>query len=142
MRIKPTITGRLTRRATVLLGVAYLCSWPTLADTPKQAPSRAPVVWGITSEAKGCVIFREYTKTKVGFYLVVVTTKSHSELEVIESDGYTVEPTKWVEDEAGMNELQRRAVKDQIRYVKVQDKYTPDELEAARAICHASRIGE
>jgi hypothetical protein len=34
-----------------------------------------------------------------------------------------------------MNELQRRAMKDSIRFVKVPDKYTADELEAARALC-------
>jgi hypothetical protein len=47
-----------------------------------------------------------------------VTAKSHGEREVVD-----------------MNELQRRAVKDAIRYVKIQDKYTPEDLEAARALC-------
>jgi hypothetical protein len=105
------------------------------ADTKSSAESREPIAWGLLSHTRHCVIFREYRKTKVGFWVVVITTKSHSELEVIESYGYTLDPKIWVENDENMNELQRRANKDAIRYVKIQDKYTPEELEAARAIC-------
>jgi hypothetical protein len=104
--------------------------------------SRAPVTWGLLSHSKGCVIFREYRKTKVGFWLVVVTTKSHSELEVIETYGYSLDPKVWVENEENMNELQRRATNDAIRYVKIQDKYTPEELESARALCAEETVGQ
>lgn len=105
------------------------------ADTKSSAESREPVAWGLLSQSKGCVIFREYKKTKVGFWVVVITAKSHGELEVIETVGYELDPKIWIENEENMNELQRRAMKDSVRYVKIQDKYTADELEAARAIC-------
>jgi hypothetical protein len=112
------------------------------ADTKSSAESREPVAWGLLSQSKGCVIFREYKKTKVGFWVVVVTAKSHGELEVIETVGYELDPKVWIENEENMNELQRRAMKDSIRYVKIQDKYTTEELEAARALCRKdSAIG-
>ena len=112
------------------------------ADTKSSAESREPVAWGLLSQSKGCVIFREYKKTKVGFWVVVVTAKSHGELEVIESANYELVPKVWIENEENMNELQRRAMKDSIRYVKIQDKYTAEELEAARALCRReSAIG-
>jgi hypothetical protein len=90
-----------------------------------------------------CVIFREYRKTKVGFFVVVVTAKTHAELEVLETtDGYTMDRGKYIEDEATMDQLQHRAIKDGLRYVKVKDKYTPEELQAARALCKQEVVSE
>jgi DNA-binding protein YbaB len=109
------------------------------ADT-KSTAAPEPVVWGILSHSKGCVIFREYKKTKVGFFVVVVTAKSHGELEVVETDGYVMDPKVWIENEENMNELQRRALKDAIRYVKIQDKYTTEDLEAARNLCRKDSV--
>jgi hypothetical protein len=110
------------------------------ADDKSGAESREPVAWGLLSQSKGCVIFREYKKTKVGFFVVIVTAKSHGELQVVESVGYELDPKIWVENDDNMNELQRRAMKDAIRYVKIQDKYTPEELEAARALCRKESV--
>jgi hypothetical protein len=113
------------------------------ADTKSSAESREPVAWGLLSQSKGCVIFREYKKTKVGFWVVVVTAKSHGELEVIETIGYELDPKVWIENEENMNDLQRRAMKDSVRYVKIQDKYSAEELEAARVLCRKdSLIGQ
>ena len=53
-----------------------------------------------------------------------------------------MEQKKWVEDEPTMDELQHRAMKDGLRYVKIQDKYTPEELEAARALCQKENVTE
>jgi len=107
----------------------------TLADEKSSAANREPIAWGLLSHSKGCVIFREYKKTKIGFWVVAVTAKSHGELEVIEALDYQLDQKVWIENEENMNELQRRAIKDSVRYVKIQDKYTPDELEAARTLC-------
>lgn len=113
------------------------------ADQKPSEPPRAPSAWGLLTAHKACVIFREYRKTKVGFFVVVVTTKTHSELEVIETTGgYVMEPKKYVEDEATMDDLQHRAIRDGLRYVKVSDKYTPEELGAARALCTKEEITE
>lgn len=96
---------------------------------------RAPFAWGVLSECKGCVIFKENKKTDVGFYVVVVTWKTQGELEVIESVDYDLQPKKWLQNQENIDELQRRAMKDGVRYVKLLEDYTPEELEAARAIC-------
>jgi hypothetical protein len=132
-------------KALALLGVvAALASFSrsSVADEKPAAP-RAPVAWGLLGAHKACVIFREYRKTKVGFFVVLITTKTHSELEVIETtDGYAMDQSKYVEDEPTMDLLQHRAIKDELRYVKVGDKYTPAELEAARALCRQEVVSE
>jgi hypothetical protein len=137
--------GRFATRAfsfVPALLCTLLCVSPSAvnADEKSGAESREPVAWGLLSQSKGCVIFREYKKTKVGFFVVIVTAKSHGELEVVESVGYELDPKVWIENEDNMNELQRRAMKDLIRYVKIQDKYTPEELEAARALCRKESV--
>lgn len=137
------MAGVVRRRGVVALA---LCSWAGFAvaakgipSAPKSAPKpvepKAPIAWGIMSEPAHCVIFREYSKTRLGFWVVAITAKTHSELEVIESGTYLFEPKTWVETQETMDELQRRAMKDLVRYVKIQDQYTPAELEAARALC-------
>jgi hypothetical protein len=136
----------LTPHLALALGPAIVCALLGVlpgsanADTKSSAESREPVAWGLLSESKGCVIFREYKKTKVGFWVVVVTAKSHGELEVVETVGYELDPKVWIENEENMNELQRRAMRDSIRYVKIQDKYTAEELEAARALCRKDSV--
>src|SRR5215467_13479541 len=91
----------------------------TLGDEKPAAQAHSPSAWGLLGAHKACVIFREYRKTKVGFFVVVITAKTHSELEVIETtDAYVMDPKKWIEDEATMDQLQHRAYKDGLRYVK------------------------
>jgi hypothetical protein len=114
---------------------------PLHAGTTPAPEPRAPYAWGMLSPPRACVIFREYSKTRFGFYLIVVTTRTQSELEVIETtNGYVLDPRVWIEDQNGMQDLQRRALKDAIRYVKVADKYTPAELDAARALCQQYEV--
>jgi len=139
-----TNLGAVTKVLTLLGVIAALVSLSgTSAADDKNAEPRTPSAWGMLGTHKACVIFREYQKTKVGFFVVVITTKTHSELEVIETtDGYVMDPSKYVEDEATMDQLQHRAIKDELRYVKVQDKYTPAELEAARALCKREAVTE
>jgi hypothetical protein len=136
--------GYLTK-ALAWLGVVGLMAGVggTSPADEKPAAPRPPSAWGMLAAHKACVIFREYRKTKVGFFVVVVATKTHTELEVIETtDGYAMDKTKYVEDQAAMDELQHRSIRDALRYVKVQDKYTPEELEAARALCRQEVVTE
>jgi len=60
----------------------------------------------------------------------------------VESNGYTLSKPVWTEDQESLNELQRLANQDRVRYVKVSGKYTPEELEAARAICRKQNAAE
>lgn len=124
------------------IALALACGIGTADEKTPDHPHK-PSAWGLLTAHKACVIFREYRKTKVGFFVVIVTTKTHGELEVIEAtDGYVMDPKKYVEDEVTMDDLQHRAIRDGLRYVKVSDKYTPEELEAARALCKAEEITE
>lgn len=125
----------------LVVGCANVTTIRSTADT-KGKGSRAPVAWGTISQCNGCVIFREYKKTKVGFWVVAVTSESHGELEVVETDGYVLEPRVWEQKDSNMNELQRRSVQDKIRYVKIQDDFTPEELEAARNLCRKQNVHE
>lgn len=142
MKRHPAFHLAFTLSPSILCALLGVLPGSVNADTKSSAESREPVAWGLLSQSKGCVIFREYKKTKVGFWVVVVTAKSHGELEVIETVSYELDPKVWIENEENMNDLQRRAMKDSIRYVKIPDKYTAEELEAARALCRkGSAIG-
>jgi len=123
----------------LVVGCADVTTFRSTAET-KDKGMRAPVVWGAMSQCNGCVIFREYKKTRVGFWVVAVTSESHGELEVIETDGYVLEPKVWEQKQSNIDELQRRSIRDSVRYVKIQDDYTPEELEAARSLCRMQNI--
>jgi hypothetical protein len=106
------------------------------AKDKKNNDNQEPVVWGILSQNTGCIIFKEYRKTSGMFWGVAVTTKSRSFLEVLESQHYTLEQTKWDEsDEESVNQLQRLAVKDKIKFVKIPAKYSDEQLDKARKTC-------
>jgi hypothetical protein len=82
--------GQFTK-ALALLGALTTCICGISAADEKPAAPAAPSAWGMLGEHRACVIFREYRKTKVGFFVVIVTTKTHGELEVVETtDGYVM----------------------------------------------------
>jgi hypothetical protein len=135
--------GPITKATALLWLIAFAWTCGTATADEKPEESRAPSAWGMLGTHNACVIFREYRKTKVGFFVVVVTAKTHGELEVIEAtDGYAMDRGKYIEDEATMDQLQHRAMKDGLRYVKVKDKYTPEELQASRALCKQEVVSE
>jgi hypothetical protein len=84
-----------------------------------KSTGQVPIAWGLLSQNKGCVIFREYRKTRGMIWGVAVTTKTQSELEVIESHNYNLEKKKWVEKPKDGNELIKFAVKDRIKFVNL-----------------------
>jgi hypothetical protein len=128
---------------TVLLGGAAGCV-TVKTSQGGSAEYVAPVTWGAVSGSNSCVIFKEYRKTQVGFFVVALTTKTHGELEVVESGSYQLPKPIWLQSQEDMDELQRLAVRDRLRFVKVRDKHTPKELIEAREICareDASGVG-
>jgi hypothetical protein len=90
---------------------------------------------GMLDHNDGCVIFREYQKTKNRFYGVAETSKTFGMLDVIEARNHTPPKKTWVEDQDGMDDLQRMAVKDRLKFVKIPDKYTDKQLDKARTAC-------
>jgi hypothetical protein len=106
------------------------------AKDKKNSNNLEPVVWGIISQNSGCVIFKEYRKTSGMFWGVAVTTKTRSFLEVLETQHYTLDQTKWDEtDPESMDQLQRLSVKDKIKFVKIPEKYSDEQLDKARKMC-------
>lgn len=95
-----------------------------------------PVVWGLTSGAKQCVIFQESKKTTGAFFIVAATLKTVGKLTVIETaDGTAFDPPTLTEDQVTMNALQTRALHERLRFVKIPEHYSPDLLQAARDLC-------
>ena len=101
----------------------------------KDAPSQDPIVWGRLSGNASCVIFAEGHKTKGMFWGVAVTTQTTGKLIVIETQNYTLDKTEYLETQDMMNDLMRRAQKDKVKFVKIPEKYPPELLLKARAMC-------
>lgn len=124
-----------------VISAVVLAIVPAGIAKDKKAENKDPVVWGLLSQNTGCVIFKEYRKTSGMFWGVAVTTKTVSALEVVETQNYTLEQTKWIETQENLDELQRRAVKDKLKYVKIPDKYSEEQLDKARAMCKEPSLG-
>src|SRR6266849_1593563 len=124
-------------RAVFLPLLALLLSPGALGQEQKPADTQDPVVFGMLSQNTGCVIFREFRKTSGMFWGVAVTTKTVGKLEVIETQNYTLDQKKWDETvQNDMNELQRIAVRDKVKFVKIPNKKPTDEqMKKARALC-------
>ena len=112
---------------------------PSFANDKKAKVDEDPVVFGITSQNEGCVIFRQYTEKNTKFWGVAVSQSRVSALEVIEMQNYDLPQKKWVGQD-GADQLTHLAVKDKIKYVKIPEKYTPNQLEKARAACKESAV--
>ena len=110
-----------------LLGVALLLvafTLPGVANDKNAKPETDPVVFGMVDQnAVGCVIFKESTQKKVTL------------LEVLETQNYDIQQKKWLEDSDNSSALLNLAVKDRVKFVKIPEKYTPAQLEKARARC-------
>ena len=118
-----------------LLVVALIA--PTFANDKKAKVEGDPIVFGVTGQNAGCVIFRQYMEKNTKFYGVAISQSKVSALEVIETQNYDLAQKKWVGQD-GADELMRIAAKDRIKYVKIPEKYTPSQLEKARAVCKES----
>ena len=92
-------------------------------------------MWGALSQSAGCVIFKQGHKTSGMFWGVAVTTKTVGKLTVVEAQNYTMNPTELLETQENMDALMRLAQKDRIKFIKIPEKFTPDLLDKARAMC-------
>jgi hypothetical protein len=118
----------------LLLLVAY----PFRSASAKDPVNQDPIVWGMLTHNAGCVIFAEGHKTKGMFWGVAVTATVTGKLTVIEAQNYTLDQKEYLETQDVMNDLMRRAQKDNIKFVKIPEKYSPELLEKARATCKAA----
>jgi hypothetical protein len=120
------------------IALLLLLASPVSLAFGKDSPEPDPIAWGMLSHNSGCVIFAEGHKTKGMFWGVAVTTKTTGKLTVIETQNYTLDPKEYLETQEVMDDLMRRAQKDHLKYVKIQEKYSPELLEKARAMCRPS----
>jgi hypothetical protein len=110
---------------------------PGFANDKKPKVEEEPIVFGVASQNVACVIFRQYTEKNTKFWGVAVSQSRTSALEVLETQNYDLPQKKWVGQE-GADELTRLALKDRIKYVKIPEKYSPSQLDKARAACKES----
>jgi hypothetical protein len=108
---------------------------PMTLFAEKTVQEKDPVVWGASGNNEGCVIFAEGKKTSGRFYGVAVTTKTVGKLTLIETQNYTFDKKEVLETQENMDDLMRIAQRDRIKFVKIPEKYSPELLEKARAVC-------
>ena len=101
-----------------------------------------PVEWGQESGQTGCVIFHEHRKIRGMYWGVAVTTTESYQLDVVETQNASLDQKTFKEDQKGMNELQRIAVRDRLKLVKIPGKVTPELLDEARAMCKDGMAGQ
>jgi hypothetical protein len=119
-----------------LLAFAAIAPFAVAADK-KEDPE--PITWGVMGQTSGCVIFAEGHKTSGRFYGVAITTKTVGKLTVVEAQNYTLDQKEYLETQENLDALMQRAQKDHIKYVKIPEKYSPELLEKARAVCKADQ---
>ena len=110
---------------------------PGFANDKKPQVEEEPIVFGVASQNVACVIFRQYTEKNTKFWGVAISQSRTSALEVLETQNYDLPQKKWVGQE-GADELMRLALKDRVKYVKIPEKYSPSQLDKARAACKES----
>ena len=118
-----------------LLLMLLVLAPPSFAAGKQAARENEPVVWGMLSQNTGCVIFKEGHKTKGMYWGVAVTTKRYGKLTAIESQNYDLGEKEIVETQENMDDLMQRARRDHVKFVKIPEKYAPDLLNKARAMC-------
>jgi hypothetical protein len=128
MRVKQTI------RAAMMMGLAA-AAVGTVSFAKDKSADQAPVAWGMQSGNDGCVIFRETeemtTVSENGAY------KSYNikQLEVVDTIKATLPKKKYSETKEELDVLDQTAMQDHLKFVKIPKKYTPDQLEKAKALC-------
>ena len=118
--------------AVVLIGVVL----GPMGFAKDQTANQEPVAWGMQSGNEGCVIFGETVTVSSepdgnnGF-----TTHTLREMEVIEAQHATLPKKKYGETKDDLDALQTLSMEDHLKYVRIPKKYTPEQMEKARAMC-------
>jgi len=124
-------------RSTALL--LFLFTAATCGATEKKPTSEDSVAWGTMTHPAGCVIFEEGHLKRSMYWGIVITTKTIGRLTVIETQNYTLNKKEFLETQDELDHLMRRAQNDHIKFVKIPEKYSPELLEKARAMCKADQ---
>ena len=117
-----------------LAALLLLVAASSLASDKKPA-SHPPVAFGVMTHQTGCVIFGEWYKSISRWYGIALLTRAEPMLTVLESQNYKLEKLEMPEDAENLNDLIRRAQADHIKYVKIPQKHTTEQLQQARDLC-------
>lgn len=119
-----------------VVGLAALMLAPSGMAKDK-TENQEPVAWGMQSGNSGCVIFKESEEMTSamspgggGF-----TTQTSKVLEVVDAIHATLPHKKYGETKEDLDTLQNLSMANQIKYVKIPKKYTPDQLNKAKSMC-------
>lgn len=128
------------RHIVVLLLFAIAAPMHVAAKNKPQ--DREPFVWGDTGENAGCVIFAEGTAHSSTYqdsddpgHIGKVIVQVAGRLTLIETMNYTMDQKVIDETQANMDALMQRAHRDKVKFVKIPEKYSQDQLLKARALC-------
>jgi hypothetical protein len=126
------------RHATSVAGalMVFLSSPPSTGspDGNSAKEGKPPVAWGVLSGNSGCVIFAESRKTQVRFVGVFLVTRP-GQLDVLETQNYDMTQKQWKETREALQDLQKLGLANRLKFVKIPEKHTGRQLEAARALC-------
>lgn len=95
-----------------------------------------PVAWGMQSGNDGCVIFREtQTVTTEPNGPTGFTTHTVNQLEVLDAIHANLPKKKYDETKEGLDDLNSLGMQQHLKFVKIQKKYSPEDLEQAHTLC-------
>jgi hypothetical protein len=117
--------------------VMVLVALGSLSFAKDNTANQEPVAWGMQSGNTGCVIFKESEATDSemaagggGF-----TTHTVKQLEVVDSIQATLPKKKYSETKEDLDALEQAGKQNHLKFVKIPKKYTPEQLEKAKAMC-------
>jgi hypothetical protein len=96
---------------------------------------QAPVAWGMQSGNDGCVIFRESEEMSTVSENGTYKSYNIKQLEVVEAIKATLPKKKYSETKEDLDALGQAGMQDHLKFVKIPKKYTPDQMEKAKALC-------
>ena len=101
---------------------------------PKPDKKKIPYAWGMLSDNTGCVIFGE-ARHKHARFVGAVEVSWSGTLDVIEQHNYDMKQKEWKETRDQLDALQKLALKDKLKLIKISAKHTQQQLDEARAMC-------
>ena len=122
-------------KLSVLTITGLILAVPVALSAKNKPQETDPIIWGALSGNSGCVIFAEGHNTSGRFYGVVATTKTIGKLTPVETQNYTFDQKEVLETQDNLDNLTQIAQKDNVKFVKIKEKYSPELLEKARASC-------
>lgn len=127
------------RKIVLLIAIAaaaVLAMWPAAAGSwqGKTQKEKYPYAWGVLSGNTGCVIFADTRHTKTDF-VGVLRVRWYGTLDMIEQRNYEMKQKQWMQTRKSLDELQKLALQDKLKLIKIPAEHTQEQLEEARKMC-------